>query len=132
MTQLLTSPTVILQPGADAVLTAVANQQFHNLQEYNLQIIAERLLLVTGFDELICLDNLHFEPFAYQLKAAQTALRRFRGRGLLCDEVGLGKTIEAGLVIKEYLMRQMIKRVLIITPPAAPAHARSSQASITI
>ena len=51
-------------------------------------------------------------------KGAQTALRRFRGRGLLCDEVGLGKTIEAGLALKEYLMRQMAERVLILTPPA--------------
>jgi len=31
--------------------------------------------------------------------------------------VGLGKTIEAGLVIKEYLMRQMVERILILTPP---------------
>ena len=55
--------------------------------------------------------------FPYQIKAAQAALRRFRGRGMLCDEVGLGKTIEAGLVIKEYLMRQMVERILILTPP---------------
>ena len=48
---------------------------------------------------------------------ARTALRRFRGRGLLSDEVGLGKTIEAGLVLKEYLVRRMVQRVLILTPP---------------
>ncbi|MDH4137730.1 MAG: DEAD/DEAH box helicase, partial [Anaerolineae bacterium] len=65
-----------------------------------------------------CLDNLDFAPFGYQVKTAQTALRRFRGRGLLCDEVGLGKTIEAGLVLKEYLSRQLVNRVLILTPPA--------------
>jgi SNF2 family DNA or RNA helicase len=106
-----------LQPGAEAVLTAVASGNFSPHQAYQLQLIAERLLLVTGFDELICLDALNFDPFPYQLKAAQTALRRFRGRGLLCDEVGLGKTIEAGLVIKEYLMRQMAERILVITPP---------------
>ena len=44
-------------------------------------------------------------------------MRRFRGRGLLSDEVGLGKTIEAGLVLKEYLVRRMVQRVLILTPP---------------
>ncbi len=79
--------------------------------------MAERMLLIGGFDELVCLENLPFTPFPYQIKAAQTALRRFRGRGMLCDEVGLGKTIEAGLVIKEYLMRGMAERVLILTPP---------------
>ncbi|MCP5099819.1 MAG: DEAD/DEAH box helicase, partial [Chloroflexi bacterium] len=82
-----------------------------------LQLTAEHLLLVTGFDELICLNALNFDPFPYQIKATQAALRRFRGRGMLCDEVGLGKTIEAGLVIKEYLMRQMVERILIIVPP---------------
>jgi SNF2 family DNA or RNA helicase len=65
----------------------------------------------------VCLDELQFQPFDYQVRAAQTALRRFRGRGLLCDEVGLGKTIEAGLVLKEYLVRGMIRRVLVLTPP---------------
>ncbi|MCP4427285.1 MAG: DEAD/DEAH box helicase [Chloroflexi bacterium] len=117
MENALTIPTVNLQPGAEEVITAVAANQFSPRQAYQLQLIAERLLLVTGFDELICLDALNFDPFPYQLKAAQTALRRFRGRGLLCDEVGLGKTIEAGLVIKEYLMRQMAERILVITPP---------------
>jgi SNF2 family DNA or RNA helicase len=95
----------------------VANGQFAPRETYQLRLTAERLLLVTGFDELIGLGALNFEPFPYQIKAAQVALRRFHGRGLLCDEVGLGKTIEAGLVIKEYLLRQMIERVLIITPP---------------
>jgi SNF2 family DNA or RNA helicase len=35
---------------------------------------------------------------------------------MLCDEVGLGKTIEAGLVLKEYLVRNIVQRVLIVTP----------------
>jgi superfamily II DNA or RNA helicase len=111
------NPTVQLQPGAEAVVTAVANQQFLNPQAYRLQLAAAHMLLIGGFDELICLDNLNFEPFPYQIKAAHAALRRFRGRGMLCDEVGLGKTIEAGLIIKEYLLRQMAERILILTPP---------------
>ncbi len=110
-------PTIQLQSGAEAVVTAVSRQQFLSPQAYQLQLAAARMLLIGGFDELVCLDHLHFTPFSYQIKAAQAALRRFRGRGMLCDEVGLGKTIEAGLVIKEYFMRQMIERVLILTPP---------------
>ena len=111
------NPTIQLQPGADAIVTAVTHQQFLSPQAYRLQLAAARMLLIGGFDELICLDSLNFDPFPYQVKAAHTALRRFRGRGMLCDEVGLGKTIEAGLVIKEYLMRQMVERILILTPP---------------
>jgi SNF2 family DNA or RNA helicase len=111
-------PDLRLLPGADRVLDAVAAQRFVSRDAYQLQLYAARMLLLAGFEELACLGNLNFEPFAYQVKAARTALRRFRGRGLLCDEVGLGKTIEAGLVLKEYVLRQMVQRVLILTPPA--------------
>jgi superfamily II DNA or RNA helicase len=110
-------PTVYLEAGAESAVAAVAKGQFESVRAYRLQLMAERLLLIGGFDELICLDSLNFEPFPYQVKATQATLSRFRGRGMLCDEVGLGKTIEAGLVLKEYLMRHMIERVLIITPP---------------
>jgi SNF2 family DNA or RNA helicase len=43
-------------------------------------------------------------------------LKQFRGRVLLADEVGLGKTIEAGMVLKEYLMRGMVESVLVLAP----------------
>jgi SNF2 family DNA or RNA helicase len=88
-----------------------------DLVAYQLKLMAYHLQLVAGFDELLALDAIGFQPFDYQVRAARTALRRFRGRGLLADEVGLGKTIEAGLVLKEYLLRQMVARVLILTPP---------------
>jgi SNF2 family DNA or RNA helicase len=45
-------------------------------------------------------------------------LRRFRGRALLCDEVGLGKTIEAGLVLSELELRGLAKSVLVLVPPS--------------
>ncbi len=109
---------VRLAPGFERLLTAVATAPPASPTLVGLQLLAERLLLVAGFDELICLERLEFKPFDYQIRAAQVALRRFRGRGLLCDEVGLGKTIEAGLVLKEYLQRQMVSRTLILTPPA--------------
>jgi SNF2 family DNA or RNA helicase len=109
--------TVNLQPGVESVLAAVAAGRFSHPEANSLQLQAERLLLATGFDELICLGSLHFTPLSYQMRAAQAALQRFRGRGLLCDEVGLGKTIEAGLVLKEYFARHMVERVLIIVPP---------------
>ena len=118
-----------LRPGAERVLEVAAAGHFTGRLPYRLQLQAERLALVAGFDELVCLDALYFTPFDYQVKAAQTTLRRFRGRGLLCDEVGLGKTIEAGLVLKEYLLRQMANRVLVITPPALVEQWREELAS---
>ena len=114
----MTDLNLRLSERAALVLETVAAHQFLGPERYRLQLAAEHLALIAGFDELVCLDSLRFQPFDYQIRAAQTALRRFRGRGLLCDEVGLGKTIEAGLVLKEYLTRQMVNRVLILTPPA--------------
>lgn len=38
------------------------------------------------------------------------------GRAILADEVGLGKTIEAGLILKEYLVRGLVGKVLILVP----------------
>ena len=120
---------VRLDPSAARVIQAAAAGRFADVLSYRLQLQAARLALVSGFDELVCLDMLHFTPLDYQVRAAHTALVRFRGRGLLCDEVGLGKTIEAGLVLKEYLLRQMVDRVLIITPPSLVEQWREELAS---
>ena len=76
-----------------------------------------QLSLLQGFDELLCLPTLHgVEPFWYQIEAVRKVLKQFRGRVLLADEVGLGKTIEAGMALKEYMLRGLVERVLILTP----------------
>ena len=83
---------------------------------YDLRLRAESLCLSTGFDSLICLDDISIDHHAYQLEAALCALRDMRGRVLLADEVGLGKTIEAGIVMKELIERGLARRVLILVP----------------
>jgi SNF2 family DNA or RNA helicase len=69
-----------------------------------------------GFDTFVSLPRLRFEPFEHQRQTAQTVLRRMRGRAILADEVGLGKTIEAGLVLSELRLRGLANRALIIVP----------------
>ncbi|MGH3665780.1 MAG: DEAD/DEAH box helicase, partial [Egibacteraceae bacterium] len=69
-----------------------------------------------GFDTFVSLPRLRFEPYPHQLRAAERALRQMRGRGLLADEVGLGKTIEAGLVLSELRLRGLARRVLVLAP----------------
>ena len=69
-----------------------------------------------GFDTVLSQPRLGFTPFDYQLATMQTVLRRMRGRAILADEVGLGKTIEAGLVLSELRMRGLADRALVITP----------------
>jgi SNF2 family DNA or RNA helicase len=77
------------------------------------------LALLKEFDELLCLDTLtHIERYWYQIETVKKVLKHFRGRVLLSDEVGLGKTIEAGMLIKEYRLRGLVKKALVLTPPA--------------
>jgi SNF2 family DNA or RNA helicase len=84
-----------------------------------LRVEHARLRLLRGFEELLCLEGLHgVERLPHQIETVRRVLRHFRGGVLLADEVGLGKTIEAGLLLREYLLRGMIKRVLILVPPA--------------
>lgn len=56
------------------------------------------------------------KPYAHQLEAAETVIERMNGKAILADEVGLGKTIEAGLILKEYLIRGLVKKALILVP----------------
>ncbi|MCB0212425.1 MAG: DEAD/DEAH box helicase family protein [Anaerolineae bacterium] len=87
-----------------------------NAALYRLRLLAEQLHVTTGFDRLICLDDIHVDHYQYQLEAALRALRDMRGQALLADEVGLGKTIEAGIVMKELVERGLVNSVLILTP----------------
>ena len=69
-------------------------------------------------DDLLALPYCRIERLEYQIRTALRIIGPLRGRALLSDEVGLGKTIEAGLVIKEYLTRGMAKRFLVLTVPS--------------
>ena len=77
------------------------------------------LSLAQGFDELLCLPQLTgVEPLWHQIETVRKVLKQFHGRVLLADEVGLGKTIEAGMVLKEYMIRGMAERLLVLVPAA--------------
>jgi SNF2 family DNA or RNA helicase len=55
---------------------------------------------------------------AYQLEPLRKALQMPRVGLFIADDVGLGKTIEAGLILREMLLRQRIRRVVISSPPS--------------
>src|SRR5262249_57011042 len=84
---------------------------------YGLRERFAHLSLAQGFDELLCLPHLRgIETFWYRVETVRKVLKQHRGRVLLADEVGLGKTIEAGMVLKEYLLRGIVDSVLVLTP----------------
>ncbi len=55
-------------------------------------------------------------PLPHQLAALQRAIASGHPRLLLADEVGLGKTIEAGLIMREMKLRGQIRRILVVAP----------------
>ena len=81
-----------------------------------LRDYAEKLSEVKGFEELISINRLNIELYPHQREAVFKFLNIFRGSGILADEVGLGKTIEAGMIISELRARGLARRVLIVTP----------------
>ena len=62
-------------------------------------------------------DNLEYK-LDYQKEGAVKIIRDFNCTALLADEVGLGKTITAGMVIKESITRGFAKKILILVPPS--------------
>jgi len=112
----LTIPLVV---GSDLgpLLGASAGQPESDGGWFDLRERLAHLGLAQGFDELLCLPGLTgIETFWHQTETVRKVLKQFRGRVLLADEVGLGKTIEAGMVLKEYLLRGMAERVLVLVP----------------
>ncbi|HEY2378796.1 MAG TPA: DEAD/DEAH box helicase [Gemmatimonadaceae bacterium] len=77
---------------------------------------AEQIALAPGFDRLITLDANTIKELPHQIEVARRVLRHMGGRAILADEVGLGKTIEAGIILKELTVRGLSRRVLILTP----------------
>ena len=55
-------------------------------------------------------------PLPHQIRALSRAISGDRVRYLLADEVGLGKTIEAGLILRELKLRGLAKRTLVVAP----------------
>lgn len=86
------------------------------LEMFQLRQRGLTLQLAQGFDKLLCLDEIAVEHYQHQIDAALRALHQMRGRALLADEVGLGKTIEAGIIMKELIQRGLVKTVLVLTP----------------
>ncbi|GEL77348.1 DEAD/DEAH box helicase [Tenuibacillus multivorans] len=68
-------------------------------------------------DALTCMQYLpHLELMSHQLDAVKKVLHQMHGRAILADEVGLGKTVEAGVILKELMVKGLVKKVLILVP----------------
>ena len=58
-------------------------------------------------------------PLPHQVLVLEKVMQSMQNRFLLADEVGMGKTIETGLILKELKLRGEIKRILVIVPKSS-------------
>ena len=78
---------------------------------------AARLSLRSGAGPFRCLGRLSVRPHPYQIVPLLMALKLDRVRLLIADDVGIGKTIEAGLITRELYDRAEIRRFAVLCPP---------------
>ena len=77
---------------------------------------AARVADVLTQDVLLAPIEASVIPLPHQVRALGRAIEHDRVRYLLADEVGLGKTIEAGLVMRELKLRGLVRRTLVVAP----------------
>lgn len=103
----------------------VSNSTFHqptteeigDFSTARLLFDASRLSFRNASGPFRCFGKLSFRPRAYQVVPLVMALKQDRVRLLIADDVGIGKTIEALIILKELLERGEIKRFAVICPP---------------
>ncbi|MFD1572019.1 helicase-related protein [Halorubrum laminariae] len=85
-------------------------------QWFDLHTQATKLKLAHEQGQLLSISNslVRLEP--YQLDAVNWVMQKLRQRALIGDDVGLGKTIEAGLILKELAARNRADRILFVVP----------------
>lgn len=111
------TPEISFKMDGNSVLQAITELRISKLTNLEMTLQAYKLSFRTSYDQLICLPTLqNVQSLWYQEETARKVMKIFRGRAILADEVGLGKTIEACLILKEYMMRGLVRSALILTP----------------
>ncbi len=111
------APQRYWHPQSDRLLERWLHNEGMSQGHFDVRAQAEEWAGWASADRLLSLDSLRgVERFPHQVNACLRMLRDFGGRGIFADEVGLGKTVEAGIVLKEYLLRGAVRTVLILVP----------------
>ena len=111
---------IILVPESD--ITPITGNHGHALPgtteaaRIRYLLMAARLSNLITDDILLAPIDASVIPLPHQIKALRKAISRDKVRFLLADEVGLGKTIEAGLILRELKLRGLVNRTLVIVP----------------
>jgi superfamily II DNA or RNA helicase len=104
-------------PAAGGVVEALEAGRWLDLPTFRSRLVSARLSHAL-VDALYALHAARVRFVPFQFKPLLRLLRAERPRLLIADEVGVGKTIEAGLVLRELQARQEVGNVLIVCPKA--------------
>jgi SNF2 family DNA or RNA helicase len=108
----------------------IQTKQFSEFQKFQLNLKAIQIKHTGKIDKLISLDEIRTKLILYnfQMQLALQVINEMNGNAILADEVGLGKTIEAGLIMKELLLRDEINSILIVSPKSLLSQWKSEMA----
>lgn len=102
--------------GRDEILDLIKYFDLPSDRRFALKTEAYLLQLAYAYNKILSLSNSRTRILAHQVESTHRIVNSLNQRFLIADEVGLGKTVEAGLVIKEFVYRYGYKRILIICP----------------
>lgn len=110
-------PGLEAEPPRSAEFSMPSSDSLGNLEEIRLLQDAMRMKLRAGAGPFRSFGNIALEPRVYQLVPLLMALRMPTVRLLIADDVGVGKTIEAGLIVRELIDRGELTRFTVLCPP---------------
>ena len=112
----------IRYPDKFGINEKLRNSKLHNPEFLDLTLKSYEILSFLKNEKLSITvslrTNKNVTMFDHQILAAQRIKNELGGTALLADEVGLGKTIEACIIIKEFLITGLAKKILILAPPS--------------
>lgn len=111
------APTLEASPIVPATFGAPTAERLDTQEGAQLLADALRLSLRRGAGPFRSAAHLGVEPRAYQLVPLMMALKLPVARLLIADDVGIGKTIEAGLILREWLDRGIVDSFTVLCPP---------------
>lgn len=106
----------VLIENEDRIRSLFSSCDIDSSEKFLLKSEAFILKLAYAYNKILSLSNSRTRILAHQVESTHRIVNAFKQRFLIADEVGLGKTIEAGLVLKECIYRFNYKRILIVCP----------------
>ncbi|MGH4013317.1 MAG: DEAD/DEAH box helicase [Pseudonocardiaceae bacterium] len=95
----------------------VIQRRLGSARQFSLAVTARRYEIEQLTTDLMSLGESRVDIKPHQVSVVHRVITNYPHRFLLCDEVGLGKTIEAGMILKELRARDGAGRCLVIAPP---------------